>query len=114
MQDEVQHGWQLILPREAIHRIPNAILAPLGILEKDMINDSGEIVPKWHLTHDMSFNVVPDTSRSINDRVLLDELTPCQYGTALLRHIHYVVHLRLKYPTARLLQTKCDCKVAYK
>ena len=114
LKDEVARGWQLILPKEALPTIPNGVLAPLGIVEQDTINEYGEIVPKWRLTHDMSFNVIPQTSRSVNNRVIPEELTPCRYGTALLRHIHYIVHLRLRHPTTRLLQTKCDCKAAYK
>ncbi len=114
LKEEVERGWQLILPREALPMIRGGVLAPLGIVEQDTINEFGEIVPKWRLTHDMSFNVIPTTSRSVNNRVIIEELTPCRYGTALLRHIHYIVHLRLRHPTSRLLQSKCDCKAAYK
>jgi hypothetical protein len=45
LKDKVECGWQLLLPRQAIHSIPNAILAPLGIVEQDMINEYGKIIP---------------------------------------------------------------------
>jgi hypothetical protein len=56
--DEVKKGWQLILPRDAIHLIPNAVLALLSIVKQDTINEYGDIVPKWWLAHGMSFNVI--------------------------------------------------------
>jgi hypothetical protein len=74
LRDEVKKGWQLILHRDAIHLIPNAVLAPLSIVKQDTIND----------------------------------------GTALLCHIHYIIHLQWWHPTARILQMKPDCKAAYK
>jgi hypothetical protein len=81
LKDEVSHGrWQPILPREAALQIPNAVLASLGLVKQDTINEFGEIVPKWHLIHDQSFNVIKGTSRSINDRLINDDLTPCRYG----------------------------------
>jgi hypothetical protein len=57
----VEHGWQLILPKEALPSILRAVLAPLGLVEQDTINERAEIVPKWRLTHNQSFNVVPTT-----------------------------------------------------
>jgi hypothetical protein len=84
LKDEVECGWQLLLPQQAIHSIPNAILAPLGIVKQDMINEYGKIIPKWGSMHDMSFDVVKSTYRSVNHQVICEELTPCRYGTAIL------------------------------
>jgi hypothetical protein len=83
--DEVEHVWQLLLPWQAIHSIPNAILVPLGIVKQDMINEYDKIIPKWRSMHDMSFNVMKATYQSVNHRVICEELTPCRYGTAILR-----------------------------
>jgi hypothetical protein len=49
LKDKVEQGWQLLLLLEAIHSILNPVLAPLGIIEQDMINEYGKIVPKWQL-----------------------------------------------------------------
>jgi hypothetical protein len=69
---------------------------PLGIVKQDTINEYSEIIPKWQLTYDMSFNIVKSTYQSVDHRVICEELTPpCHYGTAILRHIHFIVHLRL-------------------
>jgi hypothetical protein len=114
LMDEVSRGWQLILPREAVLQIPNAVLAPLGLVKQDTINEFGEIVPKWRLIHDQSFNVIKGTSHSVNDRLITDDLTPCRYGKALNWHIHFIIGLRSRHPTARILQVKVDWKSAYR
>ena len=114
LQKEVQKGWQLILPREAALLIRNAILGPLGLVEQDSINELGEIISKYRLTHDQSYNVVPGTRRSVNDRVRFDSLTPCRYGCALMRLAHYVLGLRRRHPRSRILLTKVDLKSAYR
>jgi hypothetical protein len=111
--DKVSRSWQLILPCEAMLQIPNAVLAPLGLVKQDTINELGEIVPKWHLIHDQSFNVIKGTSRSVNDRLITDDLTPCRYGKALNRHIHFIIGLRSHHPTVRILQVKVNWKSAY-
>jgi hypothetical protein len=94
--------------------LPRAVLAPLGLVEQDTINEFGEIVPKWQLTHDQSFNVIKQTSRSVNDRLITEDLTPCIYGKALHHHIHFVAGLRKRHPTTRILQMKVDWKSAYR
>ena len=43
-----------------------------------------------------------------------DELTPCRYRFALLRYIHKIAALRAIFPTARILLSKCDFKLAYR
>jgi hypothetical protein len=45
LKDEVECSWQLLLPWQAIHSIPNAILAPLGIVEQDTINELAKSSP---------------------------------------------------------------------
>ena len=42
-----------------------------------------------------------------------DELTPCQYGFALLRFIHKIAALHAIYPAVRILLSKFDFKLAY-
>jgi hypothetical protein len=93
LKDEISHGWQLILSCEAALQIPNAVLAPLSLVEQDTINEFGEIFPKWRLIHDQSFNIIKGTSRSVNDCLITDDLTTCRYGKALNRHIHFVIGL---------------------
>ena len=109
---EVQRGWQLPLPPEKLLLLPGAILAPLGLAEQATINDRGEIVQKHRITHDQSFNY--SGKNSINARVIQEQLTPCVFGTALRRLLHYMAHLRQRHPTRRILITKLDVKAAYR
>jgi hypothetical protein len=114
MESEVTNGWQLILPKLATFLLAGAVLGPLGIVSQETISERGEIISKWRLTHDQSFNVIPKTIRSVNDRVKWEELTPCMYGTALIRYIHIIVMLRTLHPQECILQTKVDWKSAYR
>lgn len=114
LKDEVTRGWQPLLPCEAALHLPQAALAPLGLVEQDPINEFGKIAPKWCLTHDQSFNVIQGTSRSVNDRLIMDDLVPCRRGRALIRHIHAIVGVRQRNPALRILQTKADWKSAYR
>jgi hypothetical protein len=114
MRSEVQHGWQLPLPPSAAQHIPDAIIAPMGLVEQATINELGEIVDKLRVTHDQSFNPVKGTRRSVNDRVHRDRLTQCMFGRALLRHVHQIVALRHRHPAEIILQSKVDWKSAYR
>jgi hypothetical protein len=58
MKLEVHHGWQLPLPPAAVHTIPDAIVAPMGLVEQATINESGKIVDKLRVTHDQSYNLI--------------------------------------------------------
>ena len=93
--------------------LPGAVIAPVGLADQLTINELGEIVPKQCLTHDQSYNVIPSTCRSVNDRIQLEALTPCKYGHALLRFIHIIIAFRLRYPHEPILLTKVDLKSTY-
>ena len=114
LTDEVEHGWQLILPCTAALLMPGAVIALLGMVLQDSIDEHGEIVPKWYLTHDQSYNITPNTRRSVNDHLLVHELTPCRIGWVLLHHIHCIVGFRSCHPAAKILQMKADLKLAYR
>ncbi len=114
LQDEVARGWQLIIPKHAVTNIPQAVIAPLNIVEQDTINEQGEIIPKNRITHDQSFNVIPNTHRSVNDRVITEELMPCQFGSAIQCHIARIIELRRQHPREPIFQTKVDYKSAYR
>ena len=112
LRKEVLQGWQLPLPRHRILHLPGVLLAPLGLVTQATINSRGEITPKHRLTHDQSFEIQPGVS--VNSRLLPDQLTPCRYGTALRRFLHFIVDLRRRHPATRILLTKLDFKAAYR
>ena len=112
LKREVSNGWQLPLPRHLIASLPGVTVAPLGLVTQSTINARGEIIPKHRLTHDQSFEMQPGSS--VNSRVEHQHLTPCRYGTALRRFLHFIVDLRRRHPTTRILLTKLDFKAAYR
>jgi hypothetical protein len=93
ISEEITPGFALPLPIDILLKIPNASLASLGCQQQETINEFGEKIPKYQMTHDQSF---PGPSgHSVNNRVLKDQLPPYMYSYVLLRSIHYIVSLHL-------------------
>ena len=55
MKKEIEKGWALIIPEEEALKIPLIEIAPLGVAEHLGISEEGMYVPKFRLTHDLSF-----------------------------------------------------------
>jgi hypothetical protein len=112
LKEEVERGWQLVLPCSSIPLIPSTIVSPLGLVSQNMINEHGQTITKWCITHDQSFWF--QSNMSINSRVEKDRLARCMYGTALHRFIHAIVHYRRRFGEIPLLLAKFDLKSAYR
>jgi hypothetical protein len=113
LEKEVEQGWMFPLPLTYISDLDHGELAPVGMDDKqwsDLPNGSKKV--KLRLTHDQSFNTA--TGKSVNDRVLTDELEPLYYGGCLSRLIHYILSLRLRHPKVHILAGKSDIKAAYR
>jgi hypothetical protein len=67
---------------------------------------------KFRLTHDQSFEA--SVGLSVNSRVLHDALEPLYYGICLSRLIHYMISVRRRHLTVRILGGKSDFKAAYR
>jgi hypothetical protein len=46
LDEEVRHGWQLVLPCSKIPMIPGTIMSPLGLVQQKTINENGESMVK--------------------------------------------------------------------
>jgi hypothetical protein len=112
LNDNITHGFSLPLPISCLSHINNASLAPLGIVEQPTIDEFGQIVDKWRMTHDQTY--CGPSATSVNRRTILEELHPCMYGFALLRLAHYIVDLRRRHPDKRIFIGKFDLKAAYR
>ena len=112
MKKEIQRGWGLILPVDTAKQIPGLELSPMGVIERLGIAETGEYVPKKRITHDLSW---PGqiTGESVNSRMDKQQFEPIMFGDCLLRIIHYIVHLRKRYPNKKVLIRKEDLKSAY-
>jgi hypothetical protein len=112
IKEDVERGFALPLPIHLTKYIPNASIAPLGCQEQETINERGERIPKYRMTHDQSF---PGPSNlSVNLRVIQEQLPPCMYSHVLLRSIHYIVDLRSRHPNKRIFINKFDIDAAYR
>ena len=114
IEAEVKKGWLLVLPLDSHLQIPNSLLGPLGLVFQKSIDETGKTIEKERPTHDLSFNPIPDVITSVNGRVVGDDLTPCKYGQALVRFIHYIIWLRIQEPEMPIYLTKTDWKAAYR
>ena len=106
METKVKYGYALPIPIKTIQCIPNAAVAPLGIVFQDTIDEFGKVKEKARATHDQSFAFL--SGMSVNDCVIEEKLTPCQYGHCLLCMLHYIATPRLQFPQVRILIGKFD------
>jgi hypothetical protein len=110
--EDVIHGFNLPLNLSAVHKIPGLLLSPMNIASQNTIDETGRVIEKDRLTHDHSYDYFPNSS--INSRCDLTLHEPCMFGRAMCRIIHWIVYLRHRYPTKRILLTKTDWKAAYR
>ena len=111
--DDITNGYAIPIPKSEITKLRGAAICPMNIIEQYTISKSGEIVDKQRACHDLSFLMSPSNT-SVNSRVLEDKLAPCMFGHCLTRIIHYIVALRLKFPSTPILMQKTDFKSAYR
>ena len=114
MTADVEHGFALPLPMSCLKHFQNqGSIAPLGVQDQSSLTDDGVRIPKWRMTHDQTFP--GEASKlSVNKRVLKEELPKCLYGHALLRMLHFIVHLRYLHPDKKILLGKFDLKAAFR
>jgi hypothetical protein len=110
--EDVIHGFNLPLKMSAVRKIPGLVLSPMNIARQNTIDETGQVMEKYRLTHDHSYNYFPNSS--INSQCNLNLHEPCMFGRAMSRIIRWIVYLRGKYPTLRILMTKTDWKAAYR
>ena len=97
MVKEVEKGWMLLIPDSKLLETPKIILNPMGVATHIGIDESGRFTPKDRVTHDLSFPGL-SSGESVNSRTIEDNLEPIMFGFTLIRIIHYIVHLRAKFP----------------
>ena len=112
LRKEITNGWQLPLTIEALLKVDEAFISPMGVQEQNKLNPDGSRTPSKRATHDLSTAATRD--RSINARVEKEKLDPLVYGFAFLRFIHLIVTYRLRHPDAPLYLSKSDLKAAFR
>ena len=112
MLSDVQYGYGIPIPVDTILKIPGAEVYPINVQNQTTIDESGNIIPKKRVTHDLSHN--RGSGESINQRVRDEELPEVIFGFALLRFLHLIHWLRWLHPNERILCNKIDIEKAYR
>jgi hypothetical protein len=110
---DVRHGFSLPILPATVMKIKGAMAQPLGMAEQLTLTESGERVPKFRLTQDLSFSIT-EKNASVNSRIDLDAYVGMIYGWCLARTVHYIVSLRLRHPSIKIFITKYDYSDAYR
>jgi hypothetical protein len=110
---DVEHAYSFCLWEAALSKIAGAAVAPHGIVHQGTINKLCQYMSKDRPTHDQSFSARQE-GRSINDRCIMDALTPCFFGHALIWIIHFILHLCRTSPKMRIFIQKVNFKLAYR
>jgi len=112
ISEEIQRGFALPLPLDLIHKISKASLAPQGCHKQEGIDEKGNKIPKYRMTHDQSF---PGPSGlAVNLRVKKECLPPITYSWVLMRTIHYICSIRSHHPHTKIFLCKVDLDAAYR
>jgi hypothetical protein len=101
-----------VLP-SVVPKIKKALLQPLGLAKQTTLNEEGDRIDKYRLTQDLSYSQSGD-GKSINSRINTSLYVEMIYGWCLIRIIHFIVALRLAFPTHQILICKYDYSDAYR
>jgi hypothetical protein len=112
IKDDIGRGYSIIVTVDCLHKLKHCEVYPYGLQHQTSIDHQGNTIPKKRLTHNLSAN--KKSRLSINQRVVLDELTDTQYGFALLRHLHTIHTIRFNNPNERILCNKVDIDKAFR
>jgi len=110
---DVTYGFALPVSKSIIKFIEEAMVQPCGLASQFTLTKTGLQVLKDRLTHDLSFAITLFDA-SVNMRCNLSAYPAMIYGFCLLRLIHYIVALQLKYPNESILISKYDFSDAYR
>ena len=105
IQKKVRQGWMIPIPIDCINELPHSEIAPVGIDDSQFkVHPDGSKTPKFRLTHDQTFEA--SVGCSVNHRTQKDKLDPLFYGGYLSRLLHYIVSIRARHPSTKILGGK--------
>jgi hypothetical protein len=114
LETDVRHGFALPLPAATVHKIPGAMVQPCGLASQFSLQADGSRKLKHRLTHDLSYQLETQGKVSVNSRVDMQQYPEMIFGWCLPRIVHFIVALRLAFPTKRILIAKYDFSDAYR
>ena len=112
---DVKHVFVIPVPTSIITSIPNTAVHPPGLARQWTIDAEGQRLEKFRLTQDLSFSSTKSGPPvSINSRIDMEAYMKMIYGWCLPRILHYIVALRLKFPSQIIFICKYDYSDAYR
>lgn len=109
---EVSRTYQIPIPISIVTKIKGASMNPMGLQKQKTVNEQGEIIDKYRMTHDLSFKA--PSGNSVNATTIEELLMECFYGQCLRRVIHMIVALRFKFEDLIIFIIKYDFDAAYR
>ena len=112
MLSDISLGYGIPLSIDCIRKLKHAEVYPVGLQHQRTINELGQIIPKKRMSHDLSNR--KNEGKSINQRVIEENLPSVLYGYSLLRYLHLIHHIRRNHPSEIILCNKIDIEKAYR
>lgn len=84
----------------------------MGVHEHYKVDKTGQYRLAKRPTHDSSY--VYEAGFSLNNAINMQAIPECRYGKAMLRYLHMIHQLRLRYPNIPIIQVKTDLDAAYR
>ena len=109
---EVNRGWMLPIELNALKNLKGAGVIPIGCATQATVDDKGNRTQKKRTTHDCS--QANKSGFSVNNACDKEALEECIYGYCLLRLLHNIHFLRVKYPTTPIYMNKTDLDAAFR
>jgi hypothetical protein len=115
LKKDVDHGFTWIIPKQLVPLLPQSMVQPLGLAKQWRLNETGERIPKYRLTQDLSFTCVKGTrGMSVNSRIDMTAYPEMIYRWCIPRILHYIIALWLAFPDTPVLIAKYDYSDAYR
>ena len=110
---DVKHGFAFALDAPRVREVINAMVQPCGLALQYGMKADGTRYLKKRLTHDLTYSLTREDS-SVNSRIDMDRYPEMVYGWCLVRVIHFVICLRVKFPEVPIFAAKFDYSDAYR
>jgi hypothetical protein len=112
LKKDVLHGFSLPVSPEIVPDIEQSMVQRAGVVKQFSLREDGARFQKRRLTQDILFPLT-FPSASVNNRIHMEAYVEMIYGWCLSRIIHFIVALRLAYPSLRVFIVKYDYSDAY-
>lgn len=111
-EKEVKRGWMIPITTKSLLEIDGAMVIPMGVHGHHKVDKTGQYRLAKRPTHDCSY--VYEAGFSLNNSINMQAVPECRYGKAMLRYLHMIHQLRLRYPMTPIIQVKTDLDAAYR